>query len=376
VWVFPATRGTISVEVHPSAAQLARELPIAPSDTGSRSSRIVLARKLDAPLLQSLQAGARVLLIPDGGSGSLPTRDHWFLRGSITVLPRADEQWHLPFELKNASGTHEQNMLVELQHFDLAGPVVPDIEPFWELVNPMILLWDNHDLREVKTHALAFRMQVGSSGQLLVSSLNHRGATNAAGRWLLEHWLQQMADEAWPRMDAAVGQATLSRLDRELNRRVIPLSDDAWQFQPDHEEQGVKAKWYAVDHDDSNWASIRTDRHWESQGHEDLDRWAWYRRTVDIPTDWDSPTTYLNFTGIDDYADVYVNGEKVASLGDIDTRETAFELRVSLDVSRFLEPGRAIQIAVAVYDWYGAGGIFRPVTLSTEPLSASPPILK
>jgi hypothetical protein len=63
-------------------------------------------------------------------------------------------------------------------------------------------------------------------------------------------------------------------------------------------------------------------------------------------------------------------------VGDIDTRETAFELRVSLDVSRFVEPGRAVQIAVAVYDWHSVGGIFRPVTLSTEPLSASSPILK
>ena len=84
----------------------------------------------------------------------------------------------------------------------------------------------------------------------------------------------------------------------------------------------------------------------------------------------------MNFTGIDDYAEINVNGERIASVGEIETRRTAFEMRVSLDVSRFIEPGSELPIAVAVYDWFGAGGICRPVTLSTDALSASPSILK
>ena len=42
----------------------------------------------------------------------------------------------------------------------------------------------------------------------------------------------------------------------------------------------------------------------------------------------------------------------------------------------FVEPGDELRIAVAVYDWFGTGGIFRPVTLSIDPLSTSPLILK
>ncbi len=84
----------------------------------------------------------------------------------------------------------------------------------------------------------------------------------------------------------------------------------------------------------------------------------------------------MNFTGIDDYAILYVNGVRVGTAGDLENRRTAFEDRVSFDVSKYVTAGSSLQISVAVYDWYGAGGIFRPVTLSTEPLSDNPPMLK
>ena len=66
----------------------------------------------------------------------------------------------------------------------------------------------------------------------------------------------------------------------------------------------------------------------------------------------------------------------VGSDGEIETQSTAFDRRKSYDISELVRPGQPITIAIAVYDWYGAGGIFRPVTLSTEPLSEQRPWLK
>ena len=64
---------------------------------------------------------------------------------------------------------------------------------------------------------------------------------------------------------------------------------------------------------------------------------------------------------------VYVNGKKAGSGGDIATKTTAFDETKSHKITTLVKPGEEMTIAVHVYDWYGAGGIFRPVTLTTSP---------
>ena len=66
----------------------------------------------------------------------------------------------------------------------------------------------------------------------------------------------------------------------------------------------------------------------------------------------------------------------MARAGNIERKETAFETRLSIDISKHVEPGKPLLIAVAVYDLVGAGGIFRPVTITSTPLSDNPPYLK
>ena len=85
---------------------------------------------------------------------------------------------------------------------------------------------------------------------------------------------------------------------------------------------------------------------------------------------------YVNFEGVDDYHELYVNGTKVGSGGDVKTKTTAFELRSSHDVSRLVTPGRTTHVAVRVYDWYGAGGLFRPVSIGTAPIGTGNDVLK
>lgn len=410
LWVFPEPASNLpEFVIHPSAATIAGELPIrqhaweSASDSPStdafsetnRGSGVfwgnrrlntnifdkktpdplpILARHFDAELLTELADGRRVLMIPDGEAGSFPLSEHWFLRGGPVVMPRTGESWHRPFSFRHGARTESQNMLVELQHFDLAGPVVPNVDHYLALIDPSIVLWDNHDLSVVKTHGLVFEMSVGK-GRMLVSSLNHTGQTNSAGRWLFDQFCHQLNIGGLPPGDE-IRETTLHRLEAEVNRRAVLLHTTPWKFQPDPNEIGVTEKWFATDFDDSQWSEIRVDQHWESQGFEALDGWAWYRQSIKLPDDWDSKTTYLNFTGIDDYAVIYVNGTKLGTAGDLETRRTAFEDRLSFDISRVAKAGETVQITVAVYDWFGAGGIFRPVTLTTAPLSENPPILK
>jgi hypothetical protein len=132
------------------------------------SGIVVLSRRLDDVLLSRLARWARVLLLPDGERGSFPLRQHWFLRGG-PYLPDHPLWKAIP-----------PGMVVDVQHFDLAGPVIPDVE-YLDQIDPVVLLWDNHDIKEVKTHALVFETRVGK-GRLFVSALKHDGDTNAAGK--------------------------------------------------------------------------------------------------------------------------------------------------------------------------------------------------
>ena len=190
--------------------------------------------------------------------------------------------------------------------------------------------------------------------------------SSGRGSWLLARWAERLAELRPP--DPAAGRRNFERLREELADRSLSLDQGDWRFQPDPEDQGVEQGWQGVNWDDRAWATLRIDRHWEAQGFETLDGWAWYRRTVQLPDDWPAGSGFLNFTGVDDYYRVYVNGNCVGTGGDLDQRLTAFDERKSHDIGRWVRPGSSLQIAVAVYDWYGAGGIFRPASLSTKPL--------
>ncbi|HEY2784108.1 MAG TPA: glycoside hydrolase family 2 TIM barrel-domain containing protein [Fimbriiglobus sp.] len=313
---------------------------------------VTVARHFDDTLLAKLEAGSRVLLLPDNKPGSPPLQSHWFLRGGPAVFDHP--------ALKNAP----HDFLVELQHFDLAGDVIPNVTYLKE-IDPILLLWDNHDIREVRTHALAFSTRVGK-GRLLVSALKHDGDTNAAGKWLLGEFGHYLADGPEPRN--ALSPATIAGIRNMLTEVKVELGGDRkWKFKPDPKNEGVTAGWHKPDFKDTAWADIKTNAHWEGQGYPNLDGWAWYRTTVTVPKAFAGKETYLRFTGVDDYYDVYVNGTKAGSGGDIPTKTTAFDETKTHKITSLVKPGEPITIAVRVYDWYGAGGIFRPVTLTTVP---------
>ncbi len=54
-----------------------------------------------------------------------------------------------------------------------------------------------------------------------------------------------------------------------------------------------------------NLSGIRIGEHWDGQGHQGLDGWAWYSKQLTVPED----ANYMIFTGVDDYFEVYVDGQ-------------------------------------------------------------------
>jgi hypothetical protein len=315
------------------------------------------AKKLDLELLDFLEKGGKVLLNPDGTSGSFPLQSHWFLRGGPFVNS------HHPL-FKSDPKLHEA--LVDQQHFFFSSDVIPDIN-YLEEIDPILMLWDNHDLKEVKTHGLLFETRVGK-GRLMVSAIT-----------LMAWQIEQLLNGPPPRN--ALKPETIARMRAKLNEKRLDLVAKSWQFMPDGKEEGLKLGWHQPDFDDKAWKPIKIGKHWEAQGYPDLDGWAWYRLKVDIPKDWAPPhpqplspegrgeTLYLNSEGVDDAYEIYFNGTKIGAGGDIPNKKTAFEERKAHAIpASLLKPGESNLIAIRVYDWYGAGGIHRPMTLSNIPI--------
>jgi hypothetical protein len=296
-----------------------------------------------------------VLLLPDGQKHSLPLSQHWFLRGAPWVTAESAREW-----------------LVDLQHFDLAGPVVPDLA-YLDQVDPILMLWDTHDLKTVKTHGLVFETRA-ASGRVLVSALRHDGTNNAAGAWVLARLLKTLAEGPSPTYPHALAPATWRHLKEKLGEAKQDLTQREWRFKPDPNELGVREGWANAALDET-WKPIKVGQAWEAQGWPALDRWAWYRITVEIPEAWKGRAVYLNFEGVDDMYELFVDGQFVTRRGDAATKQDTFNEKFSHDLTTRLTPGKHT-IAVRVYDWYGAGGIFRPVTLGTTGFAPGLDILK
>jgi beta-galactosidase/beta-glucuronidase len=74
--------------------------------------------------------------------------------------------------------------------------------------------------------------------------------------------------------------------------------------------------------------------------------------------------------------ELYINGQLAGKGGDLATRKDALNEKKSHKITRLVKPGSRALIAVRVYDWYGYGGIFRPVTLGTLPFNPELDLLK
>jgi len=326
---------------------------------GSRG--IVEASRFDDSVLAALEKGGKVFLRPDGGERSPPRSAHWFLRGAPYV-PVHPVLAKVP-----------RDLLVDLQHFDLASDVIPEVG-YLEEIDPVLLLWDTHDLKRVKTHGLIYEARAGK-GRLLVSAVALDGPTNAAGRWLREVLLDHLATGPGPRR--GFSESTWRRIGDRIHEEKIDLVADTWKFRPDPEDEGLSGGWHlpsaAID---GGWKDIKVGAAWEGQGWPALDRWAWYRLEKEVPAGWSGRDVYLSFEGVDDCYELYVNGKLAGKGGDLATKKDSFDERKSHRITDLARPGERCLIAVRVHDWYGAGGIFRPVRLSTAPFHDGPEVLK
>jgi hypothetical protein len=189
IWVVPRPAADYlkGVKLHPSVAPAVASQLFPGCGTWDPNGHedIIVASRFDEDLVRSLEGGSRVLFLPDGQTNSFALDAYWFLRGAL-YIPESAITKRAP-----------RDLLLELQNFDLAADVVPELPPL-DSLDPILLLWDTHDQKHVKTHGLVFEIRVGS-GRLLVSALRHSGESNAAGRWLLSEFIDHLRSGEPPR---------------------------------------------------------------------------------------------------------------------------------------------------------------------------------
>lgn len=321
------------------------------TDSASHSA-VVVARAFDSALWNWLNAGGKVLMLPNGSVGSFPISEHWFLRGGPIVNRASFED----------AGTSD--MVEHLQAFDLGGPVMTNLSIIDE-VEPLVLLWDNHDIKEYRLHACSWGANVGK-GRLFVSTLQTDVSRGAATQTVLSHAINVLAQKGFAK---SLGEETRLRIESDLSSELTEVPRNDWRFKADPKRSGVSEKWHSLS-PDSTWSGIRIGEHWDGQGHQGLDGWAWYSKQLTVPED----ANYMIFTGVDDYFEVYVDGQMCGSGGDLDKRKTAFDMVVPIPIPK--NKRGDVRVSILVDDWQGAGGIFRKVFFSSELPSPKPAILQ
>ena len=131
----------------------------------------------------------------------------------------------------------------------------------------------------------------------------------------------------------------------------------SWRFRPDPELLGITENWYQQPHQD--WPEILTSVSWGSQGLRYLKGAGWYETEFTPASPSTDRKTYLWFGGVDERADIWLNGEQVA-------RGTGgafkpFEVEVP---SPLLETNRlTVRVVNISLNELGTGGILGPVIL-------------
>ena len=107
--------------------------------------------------------------------------------------------------------------------------------------------------------------------------------------------------------------------------------------------------------------------HWDVQGYQDYDGFAWYKKTFFLPKDFAGESMILLTGKIDDIDQTFVNGILVGSTGkwnftdiptDFNSNEEYRTNRVYSVPQKLLKFGETNTIAVRVYDGFKEGGIY------------------
>jgi hypothetical protein len=133
-----------------------------------------------------------------------------------------------------------------------------------------------------------------------------------------------------------------------------------WYFSP-----GDDVQWAEADYDHSHWKQVDVPAYWRDIGFPELNGFAWYRTSVNIPKTLAADKLILLLGKVNDLDQVYFNGTVIGRTGDFPDGSKSNFLISRRDEERayfippyLIKPGKTNTIAVRVYDLGGLGGIY------------------
>ena len=172
------------------------------------------------------------------------------------------------------------------------------------------------------------------------------------GGTVVEAWTSEQALERMPDFANVISEIKKMPSDniersKYLNREKIEYNNEL--LGKDRGYKGTEAQWATTGFDDSNWKKMIIPGFWEGKGLPGFDGSVWFRKTIDIPTDWDGKSLTLNLGMIDDNETTFFNGQQIGSTEGWDQKRTY------TIPSGLVKQGKAV-IAVRVFDLGGEGG--------------------
>ena len=219
--------------------------------------------------------------------------------------------------------------------------------------------------------------------EMAVKGADPPGALEAIARkeaFMRSHkasWAVHVASLRWDEWDPSKTDYFGLNVLRDLKGKNVFAALTDWRFCLDPEKVGTKEGWWQADHDDRDWSPIKAGKWWESQGfggganRTDIEGGyngvAWYRTTALVPLKLKGRKIILRFGAIDESGWVYVNGKPAAqSVFDPKKNPDAWVTPVEADITKLVKFGAENSISVKVRDDYGAGGLWRLVSLHWE----------
>lgn len=129
--------------------------------------------------------------------------------------------------------------------------------------------------------------------------------------------------------------------------------DGGWLFKIDSLDRGVSENWFIEGADRSDWSKVNVPDYWDRYNLEEYDGVGWYYTSFDLK-DISQPMA-LFFGGVDDDADIWLNGKKVGA-------HVGYSEPFYFGIKDAMRQGKN-ELVIRVNDYSGPGGIYKPISV-------------
>ncbi|MDR1225356.1 MAG: 9-O-acetylesterase [Prevotellaceae bacterium] len=169
------------------------------------------------------------------------------------------------------------------------------------------------------------------------------------GGTLAEAWISGESLGSMPYFKDAV-QELRDTPEAEL-QAIYQKKFNEWSSIISGADEGLKEGWTKASFSDKSWQTMKLPSLWEEQGMNDFDGIVWFRKTINIPTDWKNRDMELHLGMVDDNEVTYFNGQEIG-------RTEGYNVeRIYKIPGKLVRAGKAV-IVVRVTDNGGEGGIY------------------